>query len=95
MNTDLMHDETCIEMARVLGERGEGFQELNLSSWDPKADAKHFETLAEVSGRPIMFEASRLRIVSRIAIGTPSSGWSVAVKRDCAFTDRASPPMPA
>ncbi len=57
MNTDVMHDETCLEMARVLGERGEGFQELTLSSWDPKADAKHFEKLAEVSGRPIMFEA--------------------------------------
>lgn len=56
MNTDVMHDETCIEMARVLGERGEGFQELTLSSWDPKRDAKHFEVLAEVSGRPIMFE---------------------------------------
>jgi N-acyl-D-amino-acid deacylase len=57
MNTDIMHDETCIEMAKVLGERGEGFQELTLASWDPKADAKHFETLAEISGRPIMFEA--------------------------------------
>jgi N-acyl-D-amino-acid deacylase len=57
MNTDVMHDETCVEMAKVLGQRGEGFQELTLSSWDPKADAKHFETLAEVSGRPIMFEA--------------------------------------
>ena len=30
MNTDVMHDETCIEMAKVLGERGEGFQELTL-----------------------------------------------------------------
>jgi N-acyl-D-aspartate/D-glutamate deacylase len=57
MNTDIMHDETCIEMAKVLGERGEGFQELTLSSWDPKKDAKHFELLAEISGRPIMFEA--------------------------------------
>jgi N-acyl-D-amino-acid deacylase len=57
MNTDVMHDETCIEMARVLGERGEGFQELTLSSWDPKKDAQHFELLAEISGRPIMFEA--------------------------------------
>jgi N-acyl-D-aspartate/D-glutamate deacylase len=57
MNTDVMHDETCFEMARVLGERGEGFQELTLSSWDPKADAQHFEKLAEISGRPIMFEA--------------------------------------
>ena len=57
MNTDLMHDETCIEMAKVLGARGEGFQELTLSSWDPKQDARHFELLAEISGRPIMFEA--------------------------------------
>ncbi len=57
MNTDLMHDETCIEMARVLGERGEGFQELTLVSWNPRQDAEHFEKLAEVSGRPIMFEA--------------------------------------
>jgi N-acyl-D-amino-acid deacylase len=57
MNTDIMHDETCIEMAKVLAERGEGFQELTLASWDPKADAKFFETIAEVSGRPIMYEA--------------------------------------
>jgi N-acyl-D-aspartate/D-glutamate deacylase len=57
MNTDIMHDETCFEMAKVLGARGEGFQELTLSSWDPKQDAKHFEQLAEISGRPIMFEA--------------------------------------
>jgi N-acyl-D-amino-acid deacylase len=57
MNTDIMHDETCIEMAKVLGDRGEGFQELTLSSWDPKKDAQHFELLAQISGRPIMFEA--------------------------------------
>ncbi|SRR5579875_326206 len=57
MNTDIMHDETCIEMARVLGERGEGFQELTLSTWNPKQDALFFEKLAEISGRPIMFEA--------------------------------------
>jgi N-acyl-D-amino-acid deacylase len=56
MNTDVMHDETCIEMARVLGERGEGFQEMTLSSWDPRQDAKHYELLAEVSARPIMYE---------------------------------------
>src|SRR5215469_11424509 len=57
MNTDIMHDETCIEMAKVLGERGEGFQELTLSTWDPKQDALFFEKIAEISGRPIMFEA--------------------------------------
>jgi len=57
MNTDIMHDETCIQMAKVLGERGEGFQELTLSTWNPKQDALFFEKLAEISGRPIMFEA--------------------------------------
>ena len=96
MNTDIMHDETCIEMARVLGERGEGFQELTLSSWDPKEDAQHFELLAEVSGRPIMFEAvatqdrfpHRHRNSSEVAGALPSSA-------DCASTARASPPMPA
>jgi len=57
MNTDVMHDETCIEMARVLGERGEGHQELTLVSWNPKQDARHFELLAEISRRPIMYQA--------------------------------------
>jgi N-acyl-D-aspartate/D-glutamate deacylase len=57
MNTDIMHDETCIEMARVLGERGQGHQELTLVSWDPKEDSKHFELLAEISRRPMMYQA--------------------------------------
>ncbi|MGH7839159.1 MAG: N-acyl-D-amino-acid deacylase family protein, partial [Candidatus Binataceae bacterium] len=57
MNTDIMHDETCFEMAKVLGERGEGAMEMTLVSWDPKQDAKHFEKLAELSGRPIMYQA--------------------------------------
>ncbi|HVN89855.1 MAG TPA: amidohydrolase family protein [Candidatus Binataceae bacterium] len=57
MNTDIMHDETCIELAKVLGERGQGHMELTLVSWDPKADAKHFELLAEISRRPMMYQA--------------------------------------
>jgi N-acyl-D-amino-acid deacylase len=57
MNTDVMHDETCKLFAKVLGERGEGFQELTLASWNPKEDARHYEELAKISGRPIMFEA--------------------------------------
>ncbi len=56
MATDMMPDETFIEMARVLGERGEGYQELSLGSMDPKADAAYFELLAKVSGRPIMYQ---------------------------------------
>jgi N-acyl-D-aspartate/D-glutamate deacylase len=57
MNTDIMHDETCVEMARVLGERGQGHMELTLVSWDPKQDAKHFELLSEISRRPMMYQA--------------------------------------
>lgn len=57
MNTDIMHDETCLHMARVLGERGQGHQELTLVSWDPKQDSKHFEEIAEISRRPIMYQA--------------------------------------
>ena len=30
MVTDVMHDETCLEWPRVLGERGEGFLEMTL-----------------------------------------------------------------
>jgi N-acyl-D-aspartate/D-glutamate deacylase len=44
-------------MARVLGARGEGFQEMTLVGKDPKIDALHYEKIAEISGRPIMFEA--------------------------------------
>jgi N-acyl-D-aspartate/D-glutamate deacylase len=44
-------------MAKVLGERGEGAMEMTLVSWDPKQDARHFEQLAELSGRPIMYQA--------------------------------------
>ena len=57
MNTDIMHDETCIELAKVLGERGQGHMELTLVSWDPKQDAKHFELLSEISRRPMMYQA--------------------------------------
>ena len=72
MNTDMMHDETCIEMAKVLGERGEGFQELTLSSWDPKKDAQHFEIArARSAAARSCSRRSRPRTVSRIAIGTP------------------------
>ena len=96
MNTDVMHDETCLEMARVLGERGEGFQELTLASWDPKKDADHFEKIAEVSGRPIMYEAlvtndrfpHRHRNTMKWLETMPSEGSARS-------TARAPPPTPA
>ena len=57
MPTDEMSNETALNLARVLAERNEGFVQMTYASGDPKSDAKHFEELAEVSGRPILFNA--------------------------------------
>ena len=61
----------------------------------PEADAEHYEQIAEVSGRPIMFETVTSQIASRIAIATRSNGWRAAASADCRFTARALPPTPA
>src|SRR5260370_21685069 len=55
MVSDLMSDDTCLALARVLGRRNEGFIQMTLVSVDPKHDAEHFEKLAELSGLPVLF----------------------------------------
>jgi N-acyl-D-amino-acid deacylase len=55
MPTDNMSNELAVEVAKVLGERNQGFIQMNLATGDPKADGAHFEELAEVSGRPVLF----------------------------------------
>ncbi|MCH2171898.1 amidohydrolase family protein [Myxococcota bacterium] len=55
MVTDVMHHETCIELARILGRRNEGFIQMTLYSEDRKRDLREYEELAEVSGRPVLF----------------------------------------
>lgn len=55
MPTDCMPDETALAMAAVLGERNEGFMQMTYVSGDPKHDLEHFEELATVSGRPILY----------------------------------------
>ena len=57
MVTDIMHNETCLAFARVLAERNEGFiQSIFLSPNGENADSeRHFEELARVSGRPILY----------------------------------------
>lgn len=55
MVTDVMHDETCIAFAEVLGERGEGFMQMTMVSGNPKKDAEHYELLSEISGRPLIY----------------------------------------
>jgi len=64
MVTDLMADETALALASVLGERNEGFIQM---SYIPEASKyegdiqthteKHYEELARVSGRPILYNA--------------------------------------
>lgn len=57
MVTDIMHDETCIAFGKVLAERNEGFIQSIFLSPDGKNETaqNHFEELARVSGRPILF----------------------------------------
>lgn len=54
MVSDVMRDETCIELAQVLAERNEGFIQMTLA----KADGTTLDVLeriAEASGRPLLW----------------------------------------
>jgi len=55
MVTDVMHDETALRFAQVLGERNQGFMQMALATADGAHDFQHIEQLAEVSGRPILY----------------------------------------
>lgn len=55
MPTDVMHNETALEFAKVLGKRNEGHVQVTMVSGDPKADQAHMAEIAEVSGRPLVF----------------------------------------
>jgi|SwirhisoilCB1_FD_contig_101_164685_length_1790_multi_3_in_0_out_0_1 N-acyl-D-amino-acid deacylase len=64
MVTDLMHDETALALANVLGERNEGFIQMSYipdaSKYEGDAQdhtERHFEELATISGRPILYNA--------------------------------------
>jgi N-acyl-D-amino-acid deacylase len=64
MVTDLMHDETALALARVLGERNEGFIQMSYIPDASKYEGdiqdhteKHFEELAMAAGRPILYNA--------------------------------------
>jgi len=54
MPTDVMHDETCREFARVLAERNDGFMQMLLVSGDNTRDRLFYEEMATLSGRPII-----------------------------------------
>ncbi|MGO9449858.1 MAG: N-acyl-D-amino-acid deacylase family protein [Candidatus Binataceae bacterium] len=61
MVSDLMSDDTCLALARVLGRRNEGFMQMTLVSTDSQHDFQHYEKLAEVSGRPILYNVVQPR----------------------------------
>jgi len=54
MVTDVMHDETCLQLAQVLAERNEGFIQMTLAKADGTT-LDHIAQLAEVSGRPVLW----------------------------------------
>lgn len=54
MPTDVMHDDTCRELAKVLRQRNDGFMQMLMISGDNARDQAFFEELAEIAGRPII-----------------------------------------
>ena len=64
MVTDLMHDETALALANVLGERNKGFIQMSYVPDASKYEGdlqdhteRHFEELALAAGRPILYNA--------------------------------------
>ena len=55
MPTDVMHNETALEFAKVLRDRNMGHMQCTMVSGNPKEDQAHLAELAEVSGRPMIF----------------------------------------
>jgi N-acyl-D-aspartate/D-glutamate deacylase len=55
MVTDVMRDETALELAEVLAERNQGFMQMALATADGAHDFAHIERLAEMSGRPLLY----------------------------------------
>ncbi|HEY2303111.1 MAG TPA: amidohydrolase family protein [Acidimicrobiales bacterium] len=57
MNTDVMHTETLFELAAVLAERNQGFIQATFApeAGDPTGHRVLFEQLADISGRPVLF----------------------------------------
>ncbi len=57
MVTDIMNNETCLELASVLAERREGTIEATVNSDDRGYDRGLVESWAEASGRPVVWNA--------------------------------------
>lgn len=59
MVTDVMHDETYLELAKVLRRRNEGVVQLLYRSGSDETDEKFYEDLARESRRPILMNVVR------------------------------------
>lgn len=72
MVTDIMHDETALQLAEVLAQRNQGFMQMALATADGDHDFAHIEQLAQVSGRPLLYNVVqsfvRLPDVHRVLI---------------------------
>ena len=55
MPTDMMSNGTATLLAGVLGERNQGVIQMTLVSGNNRADQAHMEQLAQLSGRPLLF----------------------------------------
>ena len=96
MPTDVMHDDTCRALARVLGRRNEGFMQMLLVSGDNKRDRAFYEEMAETERPADAHErGSGVRSPPGHPSPGPRSGWRAAASAGSASSARASPRMPA
>ena len=99
MVTDTMCDADILALGEVLAERDEGFIQITQATDDIKADLAFVEKLAEVSGRPILYNAiaparrnpeihrRSLRWVDRArSKGLPIFGQTATLRVGFAFT---------
>jgi N-acyl-D-aspartate/D-glutamate deacylase len=54
MVTDIMHDETCFELCKVMRDRNEGFAQVLYQAGNLPKEMEFYEKMAEISGRPIL-----------------------------------------
>jgi N-acyl-D-aspartate/D-glutamate deacylase len=61
MVTDTMDEEDLVAFAEVLSRRKEGFIQLTQASENFKDDTRLYDRIADVSGRPVLFNATAVR----------------------------------
>jgi len=61
MVSDVMRSETCYALAGVLARRNSGFVQMTMVSREPWNDFGEFEKIAEISGRPVLYNVVQPR----------------------------------